>query len=68
MSQIWLVGQGVIRRTASNGREESLYNVSMKEVDFHVSFNAELQLIRLLMSREDLIKLREAIDKEIPRC
>ncbi len=67
-SQIWLVGQGTMSRNAENKYEERLFSVTLKNVNWHAAFNPELNMSTMLLSREDLIKLRDAIDKEIPRC
>jgi hypothetical protein len=60
--KIWLTGQGVLR---AKNNQESLFNVTLQNIPLHVNFMPEFKQCYLLLGREELIMLRNAINKEI---
>ncbi len=62
VKKIWLTGQGIISRP---NQEQLFYNVTFENIHLVTSFYPDLSQIHLRMEREELILLREAINKEI---
>ena len=60
--KVWLTGQGVINNITS---KESMYNVTLQDIQFSVSFVPEFKQTHLRMNRKELILLKKAIEKEI---
>jgi hypothetical protein len=58
--RIWLTGQGHI-----NNGKESLYNITLHNISFSVSFMPDRMQTHMNMTREELILLRDAIDEEL---
>lgn len=61
---MWLTGQGHI--DAVTGKER-LFSVTFQNVRMTASFMPEIEQTHMSFMREDLIMLRDAIDKEIER-
>ena len=60
--KIWLVGHGV---TNANTGKETLFNVIFQNIQTTVSFNPGVKQAYMTLSRKELIRFRNAINKEI---
>jgi len=62
--KIWLTGQGV-KIADGDKRFESIYSITFQNIHISVRFMPEFSQAHMIFGRDDLILLRDAIDKEI---